>query len=161
MLNEKTKKVIAYNEIKNKKLKNKILKKIENIQKKMNQNCNVYNIKILKNKLYKLKTILNKISMKPKEKNRLKEIERINIRVREYKKELFLLSKDVRAEYIESNKIYSKINKLEKRKRVLEKHIFSKKPVRKSPSLIRYYLRKHREVDEFITLFDYITDINN
>lgn len=151
MLNEKTKKVIAYNEIKNKKLKNKILKKIENIQKKMNQNCNVYNIKILKNKLYKLKTILNKISMKPKEKNRLKEIERINIRVREYKKELFLLSKDVRAEYIESNKIYSKINKLEKRKRVLEKHIFSKKPVRKSPSLIRYYLRKHREVDEFIT----------
>lgn len=151
MLNEKTKKVIAYNEIKNKKLKNKILKKIENIQKKMNQNCNVYNIKILKNKLYKLKTILNKISMKPKEKNRLKEIERINIRVREYKKELFLLSKDVRAEYIESNKIYSKINKLEKRKRVLEKHIFSKKPVRKSPLLIRYYLRKHREVDEFIT----------
>ena len=151
MLNKKTKKVIAYNEIKNKKLKNKILKKIESIQKKMNQNCNVYNIKILKNKLYKLKTILNKISMKPKEKNRLKEIERINIRVREYKKELFLLSKDVRAEYIESNKIYSKINKLEKRKRVLEKHIFSKKPVRKSPLLIRYYLRKHREVDEFIT----------
>tara|TARA_B110000003_G_C16410820_1_gene442166 strand:+ start:55 stop:510 length:456 start_codon:yes stop_codon:yes gene_type:complete len=151
MLNEKTKKVIAYNEIKNKKLKNKILKKIENIQKKINQNYNVYNIEILKNKLYKLKTILNKISMKPKEKNRLKEIERINIRVREYKKELFLLSKDVRAEYIESNKIYSKINKLEKRKRVLEKHIFSKKPVRKSPLLIRYYLRKHREVDEFIT----------
>ena len=151
MLNKKTKKVIAYNEIKNKKLKNKILKKIESIQKKMNQNCNVYNIKILKNKLYKLKTILNKISMKPKEKNRLKEIERINIRVREYKKELFLLSKDVRVEYIESNKIYSKINKLEKRKRVLEKHIFSKKPVRKSPLLIRYYLRKHREVDEFIT----------
>ena len=151
MLNEKTKKVIAYNEIKNKKLKNKILKKIENIQKKINQNYTVYNIEILKNKLYKLKTILNKISMKPKEKNRLKEIERINIRVREYKKELFLLSKDVRAEYIESNKIYSKINKLEKRKRVLEKHIFSKKPVRKSPLLIRYYLRKHREVDEFIT----------
>ena len=151
MLNEKTKKVIAYNEIKNKKLKNKILKKIENIQKKINQNYNVNNIEILKNKLYKLKTILNKISMKPKEKNRLKEIERINIRVREYKKELFLLSKDVRVEYIESNKIYSKINKLEKRKRVLEKHIFSKKPVRKSPLLIRYYLRKHREVDEFIT----------
>ena len=151
MLNEKTKKVIAYNEIKNKKSKNKILKKIENIQKKINQNYNVNNIEILKNKLYKLKTILNKISMKPKEKNRLKEIERINIRVREYKKELFLLSKDVRAEYIESNKIYSKINKLEKRKRVLEKHIFSKKPVRKSPLLIRYYLRKHREVDEFIT----------
>ncbi|MBT6755004.1 MAG: hypothetical protein HOA86_03185 [Gammaproteobacteria bacterium] len=151
MLNEKTKKVIAYNEIKNKKLKNKILKKIENIQKKINQNYNVYNIEILKNKLYKLKTILKKISMKPKEKNRLKEIERINIRVREYKKELFLLSKDVRSEYIESNKIYSKINKLEKRKRVLEKHIFSKKPVRKSPLLIRYYLRKHREVDEFIT----------
>ena len=151
MLNKKTKKVIAYNEIKNKKLKNKILKKIENIQKKINQNYNVYNIENLKNKLYKLKTILNKISMKPKEKNRLKEIERINIRVREYKKELFLLSKDVRAEYIESNKIYSKINKLKKRKRVLEKHIFSKKPVRKSPLLIRYYLRKHREVDEFIT----------
>jgi len=151
MLNKKTKKVIAYNEIKNKKLKNKILKKIENIQKKINQNYNVNNIEILKNKLYKLKTILNKISMKPKEKNRLKEIERINIRVREYKKELFLLSKDVRVEYIESNKIYSKINKLEKRKRVLEKHIFSKKPVRKSPLLIRYYLRKHREVDEFIT----------
>ena len=151
MLNEKTKKVIAYNEIKNKNLKNKILKKIENIQKKINQNYNVYNIEILKNKLYKLKTILKKISMKPKEKNRLKEIERINIRVREYKKELFLLSKDVRSEYIESNKIYSKINKLEKRKRVLEKHIFSKKPVRKSPLLIRYYLRKHREVDEFIT----------
>ena len=151
MLNKKTKKVIAYNEIKNKKLKNKILKKIENIQKKINQNYDVSNIEILKNKLYKLKTILNKISMKPKEKNRLKEIERINIRVREYKKELFLLSKDVRAEYIESNKIYSKINKLEKRKRVLEKHIFSKKPVRKSPLLIRYYLRKHREVDEFIT----------
>ncbi|MBT3520204.1 MAG: hypothetical protein HN480_02990 [Gammaproteobacteria bacterium] len=151
MLNEKTKKVIAYNEIKNKKLKNKILKKIENIQKKINQNYNDYNIEILKNKLYKLKTILKKISMKPKEKNRLKEIERINIRVREYKKELFLLSKDVRSEYIESNKIYSKINKLEKRKRVLEKHIFSKKPVRKSPLLIRYYLRKHREVDEFIT----------
>ena len=151
MLNEKTKKVIAYNEIKNKKLKNKILKKIENIQKKINQNYNVYNIEILKNKLYKLKTILKKISMKPKEKNRLKEIERINIRVREYKKELFLLSKDVRSEYIESNKIYSKINKLEKRKRVLEKQIFSKKPVRKSPLLIIYYLRKHREVDEFIT----------
>ena len=87
MLNEKTKKVIAYNEIKNKMLKNKILKKIENIQKKINQNYNVYNIEILKNKLYKLKTILKKISMKPKEKNRLKEIERINIRVREYKKE--------------------------------------------------------------------------
>ena len=151
MLNEKTKKVIAYNEIKNKKLKNKILKKIENIQKKINKNYNVYNIEILKNKIYKLKKILKKISMKPKEKNRLKEIERINIRVREYKKELFLLSKDVRSEYIESNKIYSKINKLEKRKRVLEKHIFSKKPVRKSPLLIRYYLRKHREVDEFIT----------
>ena len=143
MLNEKTKKVIAYNEIKNKKLKNKILKKIENIQKKINQNYNVYNIEILKNKLYKLKTILKKISMKPKEKNRLKEIERINIRVREYKKELFLLSKDVRSEYIESNKIYSKINKLEKRKRVLEKHIFSKKPVRKSPLLIRYYFSKN------------------
>ena len=151
MLNEKTKKVIAYNEIKNKKLKNKILKKIRDIQKRINQNYNVNNIEILKNKLYKLKTILKKISMKPKEKNRLKEIERINIRVREYKKELFLLSKDVRSEYIESNKIYSKINKLEKRKRVLEKHIFSKKPVRKSPLLIRYYLRKHREVDEFIT----------
>ena len=151
MLNEKTKKFISYNEIKNKKLKNTILKKIEDIQKKINQNYNVNNIKTLKKKLYKLKAILNNISMKPKEKNRLREVDRIKIRVREYKKELSLLSSNVQAEYIESNKIYSKINKLERRKRTLEKHIFSKKPVRKSPLLIRYYLRKHREVDKFIT----------
>ena len=81
MLNAKNKKVITYNEIKNKKLQNKILKKIRDIQKRINQNYNVNNIEILKNKLYKLKTILKNISMKPKEKNRLKEIERINIRV--------------------------------------------------------------------------------
>lgn len=151
MLNEKTKKFITYNKIKNKKLKNKILKKIENIQKKINQNYNVNNFKILKNKIFELKKILNNISMKPKEKNRLKEIERINIRVIKYKKELSLLNSSVQAEYIESNKIYCKINKLKKRKRALEKRIFFKKPVRKSPLLIRHYLRKDREVDEFIT----------
>ena len=81
MLNAKNKKVITYNEIKNKKLQNKILKKIRDMQKRINQNYNVNNIEILKNKLYKLKTILKNISMKPKEKNRLKEVERINIRV--------------------------------------------------------------------------------
>ena len=151
MLNAKNKKAITYNEIKNKKLQNKILKKIRDMQKRINQNYNVNNIEILKNKLYKLKTILKNISMKPKEKNRLKEIERINIRVGEYKKELSLLNSHIQSECIEINKFYNKINKLEKRKRALEKHIFSKKPVRKSPLLIRHYLRKHREVDEFIT----------
>ena len=151
MLNEKNKKIITYNKIKNKKLKNKILKKMGEIQSKINQNYNINNNEVLRDKLNKLKIILNNISIKPKEKNRHKEIDRINLRVKEYKKEIALLSNDIQTEYVESVKIYSKISKLEKRKNTLETRIFSKKPVRNSPSLIRYYLRKYREVDKIIS----------
>ena len=150
MLNEKNKKIITYNKIKNKKLKNKILKKMGEIQSKINQNYNINNNEVLRDKLNKLKIILNNISIKPKEKNRHKEIDRINLRVKEYKKEIALLSNDIQTEYVESVKIYSKISKLEKRKNTLETRIFSKKPVRNSPLLIRHYLRKHREVDKII-----------
>ena len=151
MLNEKNKKIITYNKIKNKKLKNKILKKMGEIQSKINQNYNISNNEVLRDKLNKLKIILNNISIKPKEKNRHKEIDRINLRVKEYKKEIALLSNDIQTEYVESMKIYSKISKLEKRKNTLKTRIFSKKPVRNSPSLIRYYLRKYREVDKIIS----------
>ena len=151
MLNEKNKKIITYNKIKNKKLKNKILKKMGEIQSKINQNYNINNNEVLRDKLNKLKIILNNISLKPKEKNRHKEIDRINLRVKEYKKEIALLSNDVQTEYVESVKIYSKIKKLEKRKNTLKTRIFSKKPVRNSRSLIRYYLRKYREVDKIIS----------
>jgi hypothetical protein len=151
MLNENDKKSITYNKMKNERLRNKILKKIINIQKKINEDYNLNNNIILKNKLSKLKNILNNISMTPKEKNRNKEIKRINFRVHEYEKELSLLNNHIQSEHIESVKILGKINKLIRRRNTLETHTFSKKPTRNSPSLIRYYLRKYREIDKIIT----------
>ena len=146
----KNKKYYTKKAIKNTKLKNKILKKIQTIQNKIKQNCDINRNFILKNKIKKLRIALNSISMTPKEKNRNKEIKRIDLRIFEYHKEINLLDNHVISEYSEILKIGSKIRKLNFRKRILESSEFSKKITRRSPSLIRYNLRKIRNIEEII-----------
>ena len=146
----KNKKYYTKKAIKNTILKNKILKKIQTIQNKIKQNCDINRNFILKNKIKKLRIALNSISMTPKEKNRNKEIKRIDLRIFEYYKEINLLDNHVISEYSEILKIGSKIRKLNFRKRILESSEFSKKITRRSPSLIRYNLRKIRNIEEII-----------
>ena len=91
----KKEKYSSYKEIKNIKLKNKILKRIEIIQNRIKKDIDVSKNFILKDKLKKLKIVLNSMSMSAKERNRYKEIKRINLRIIAFKKELGFLDNHV------------------------------------------------------------------
>ena len=146
----KKEKYSSYKEIKNIKLKNKILKRIEIIQNRIKKDIDVSKNFILKDKLRKLKIVLNSMSMSAKERNRYKEIKRINLRIIAFKKELGFLDNHVNGDHNEIIRITRKIQKLISRRNVLEGSEFSKKIYRRAPSLIRYDLRKYRIIEETI-----------
>ena len=116
-----------FNSIKRQRLQRKISQKINIIENKINLNNFSEDNLILLNKVKKLKKTLKLISMTPKEKNRYKEAKRIDLRIKEYKRELKLFDNHINFENIKILKIKSKISKLTKRQNILENHAYLKK----------------------------------
>jgi hypothetical protein len=139
-----------FNSIKRQRLQRKISQKINIIENKINLNNFSEDNLILLNKVKKLKKTLKLISMTPKEKNRYKEVKRIDLRIKEYKRELELFDNHINFENIKILKIKSKISKLTKRQNILENHAYLKKNTRRIPALIRFNLRKTRITDDII-----------
>ena len=127
MININKEKNNFYYENKKKKLRKKILEKINLIQNKIDQSSS-FDIKVkLTNKLIKIKNIYNFILIKPKEKNRKKEIQNIDFRISRLEKDLQSLDNNISYDYKKIVKIKLKINKLKKRKKRLDGKIFYKK----------------------------------
>lgn len=150
MININKEKNNFYYENKKKKLRKKILEKINLIQNKINQSSSFDNKVKLTNKLIKIKNIYNFILIKPKEKNRKKEIQNIDFRISRFEKDLQFLDNNISYDYKKIVKIKLKINKLKKRKKRLDGKIFYKKKIKIQPSLIRRTFRKYSVIDNFI-----------
>ena len=150
MININKEKNNFYYENKKEKLRKKILEKINFIQNKINQSSSFDNKEKLKNKLIKIKNIYNFILIKPKEKNRKKEIQNIDFRISRFEKDLQSLDNNISYDYKKIVKIKLKINKLKKRKKRLDGKIFYKKKIKIQPSLIRRTFRKYSVIDNFV-----------
>jgi hypothetical protein len=88
--------------------------------------------------------------MSPKEKNRYKEIKRINSRIKELEVEIVIFNNSIYSEHVKRLKINAKIHKLIKRKNILEDQIYLRKNVRRAPSLIRFQSRRAMFIDNII-----------
>lgn len=131
-------------------LQRNIRKKINLIKHKINKsNTSEYNLYLL-NKIIKLKEKVNFISLKPKQKNRLKEIRRLDLRLAEYLTKINSLDKSVNEENKNILKIKTKINKLIKRKNVLNNDYSAKSHTKKNASAIRMEFRKTTFSDDII-----------
>jgi len=131
-------------------LQRNIIKKINLIRHKINKsNSSEYNSYLL-NKIIKLQEKINFISLKPKQKNRLKEIRRLDLRISEYLTKINSLDKSVNEENKNILKIKNKINKLVKRKSVLNSNCSAKPHTKKNVSAIRMEFRKTRFLDDMI-----------
>lgn len=150
MININKEKNNFYYENKKEKLRKKILEKINLIQNKINQSSSFDNKVKLTNKLIKIKNIYNFILIKPKEKNRKKEIQNIDFRISRFEKDLQFLDNNISYDYKKIVKIKLKINKLKKRKKRLDGKIFYKKKIKIQPSLIRRTFRKYSVIDNFV-----------
>lgn len=150
MININKEKNNFYYENKKEKLRKKILEKINFIQNKINQSSSFDNKVKLTNKLIKIKNIYNFILIKPKEKNRKKEIQNIDFRISRFEKDLQSLDNNISYDYKKIVKIKLKINKLKKRKKRLDGKIFYKKKIKIQPSLIRRTFRKYSVIDNFV-----------
>ena len=132
-------KVAKYSSLKVKKIKRNIVKKIYFIKNKINKNEDNFT---MINQINKLQEKLKIISMSPKEKNRYKEIKRINSRIKELEVEIVIFNNSIYSEHVKRLKINAKIHKLINRKNILENEVFLRKNVRRAPSLIRFQSRK-------------------
>ena len=127
------------NSLKAQKIKRNILQKIHFIKNKINTSED--NFTMIK-QLSSLQEKLKIISMSPKEKNRYKEIKRINSRIKELEVEVKIFNNSIYSEHIKKLKLHTKIHKLINRKNILENEVFLRKNVRRVPSLIRFQSRK-------------------
>ena len=100
MININKEKNNFYYENKKEKLRKKILEKINFIQNKINQSSSFDNKVKLTNKLIKIKNIYNFILIKPKEKNRKKEIQNIDFRISRFEKDLQSLDNNISYDYV-------------------------------------------------------------
>ena len=140
-------KVRKYSSLKVQKIKSNILQKIHYIKTKINPNED--NLTMI-NQINKLQAKLKIISMSPKEKNRYKEIKRINNRIKELEVEVKIFNNSIYSEHVKKLKINAKIHKLISRKNSLENEVFLRKNVRRAPSLIRFQSRKTVVIDNII-----------
>jgi len=140
-------KVRKYSSLKVQKIKRNLLKKIHFIKNKINPSEDNF---IMINQINRLQEKLKIISMSPKEKNRYKEIKRINIRIKELEIEDKILNNSINSEHVKRLKINAKIHKLNKRKNILENQVFLRKKVRRAPSLIRFQYRRTVAIDNII-----------
>ena len=121
------------------KIKHNILQKIHFIKNKIATSED--NLTLV-SQLNKLQEKLKIISMSPKEKNRYKEIKRINSRIKELGVEIMTFNNSIYSEHVNRLKINAKIHKLVKRQNILENQVYLRKNVRRAPSLIRFQSRR-------------------
>ena len=133
--------------LKVRKIKHNILLKIHFIKNKIATSED--NLTLV-SQLNKLQEKLKIISMSPKEKNRYKEIKRINSRIKELQVEIIIFNNSIYSEHVKRLKINAKIHKLVKRKNILEDQVYLKKNVRRTPSLIRFQSRRAMFLDSII-----------
>ena len=138
------------NSLKAQKIKRNILQKIHFIKNKINTSED--NFTMIK-QLSSLQEKLKIISMSPKEKNRYKEIKRINSRIQELVVEVKIFNNSIYSENIKKLKLNAKIHKLIKRKKILENQVFLRKNVRRIPSLIRFQSRRTVDIDSIICVY--------
>ena len=138
------------NSLKVQKIKRNILHKIYFIKNKINTSED--NFTMIK-QLSSLQEKLKIISMSPKEKNRYKEIKRINSRIQELVVEVKIFNNSIYSENIKKLKLNAKIHKLIKRKNILENQVFLRKNVRRIPSLIRFQSRRAVDIDSIICVY--------
>ena len=129
------------------KIKHNILQKIHFIKNKI---ATSEDNLILVSQLNKLQEKLKIISMSPKEKNRYKEIKRINSRIKELQVEIMIFNNSIYSEHVNRLKINAKIHKLVKRQNILENQVYLRKNVRRAPSLIRFQSRRAMFIDSII-----------
>ena len=135
----KKEKVGKCSSLKVRKIKHNILLKIHFIKNKIATSED--NLTLV-SQLNKLQEKLKIISMSPKEKNRYKEIKRINSRIKELQVEIIIFNNSIYSEHVKRLKINAKIHKLVKRKNILEDQVYLRKNVRRAPSLIRFQSRR-------------------
>ena len=133
--------------LKVRKIKHNILQKIHFIKNKI---ATSEDNLILVSQLNKLQEKLKIISMSPKEKNRYKEIKRINSRIKELEVEIMTFNNSIYSEHVNRLKINAKIHKLVKRQNILEDQVYLRKNVRRAPSLIRFQSRRAMFIDNII-----------
>ena len=133
--------------LKVRKIKHNILQKIHFIKNKI---ATSEDNLILVSQLNKLQEKLKIISMSPKEKNRYKEIKRINSRIKELEVEIMTFNNSIYSEHVNRLKINAKIHKLAKRQNILENQVYLRKNVRRAPSLIRFQSRRAMFIDSII-----------
>jgi len=133
--------------LKVRKIKHNILQKIHFIKNKI---ATSEDNLILVSQLNKLQEKLKIISMSPKEKNRYKEIKRINSRIKELEVEIMTFNNSIYSEHVNRLKINAKIHKLVKRQNILENQVYLRKNVRRAPSLIRFQSRRAMFIDSII-----------
>ena len=138
------------NSLKAQKIKRNILQKIHFIKNKINTSEDNFT---MTNQLNRLQEKLKIISMSPKEKNRYKEIIRINSRIKELEIEVKIFNNSIYSEHIKKLKLNAKIHKLIKRKNILENQVFLRKNVRRVPSLIRFQSRRTVPIDSIICIY--------
>ena len=97
------------------KIKHNILQKIYYLKNKISTSED--NLTLV-SQLNKLQEKLKIISMSPKEKNRYKEIKRINSRIKELEVEIVIFNNSIYSEHVKRLKINAKIYKLIKNKYV-------------------------------------------
>ena len=129
------------------KIKHNILQKIYYLKNKISTSED--NLTLV-SQLNKLQEKLKIISMSPKEKNRYKEIKRINSRIKELEVEIVIFNNSIYSEHVKRLKINAKIHKLVKRKNILEDQVYLRKNVRRAPSLIRFQSRRAMFIDNII-----------
>ena len=91
--------------------------------------------------------------MSPKEKNRYKEIKRVNSRIKELEVEMKIFNNSIYREHVQRLKIQAKIYKLIKRKNILDDQVYLRKNVRRLPSLIRFQSRRAVPIDSIICVY--------
>ena len=143
----KKEKVGKCSSLKVQKIKHNILQKIHFIKNKI---ATSEDNLILVSQLNKLQEKLKIISMSPKEKNRYKEIKRINSRIKELEVEIMTFNNSIYSEHVNRLKINAKIHKLVKRQNILENQVYLRKNVRRAPSLIRFQSRRAMFIDSII-----------
>jgi len=143
----KKEKVGKCSSLKVQKIKHNILQKIYYLKNKISTSED--NLTLV-SQLNKLQEKLKIISMSPKEKNRYKEIKRINSRIKELEVEIVIFNNSIYSEHVKRLKINAKIHKLIKRKNILEDQIYLRKNVRRAPSLIRFQSRRAMFIDNII-----------
>ena len=129
------------------KIKHNILQKIYYLKNKISTSED--NLTLV-SQLNKLQEKLKIISMSPKEKNRYKEIKRINSRIKELEVEIMTFNNSIYSEHVNRLKINAKIHKLVKRQNILENQVYLRKNVRRAPSLIRFQSRRAMFIDSII-----------